>query len=270
MLGAMTPAASRRHAVLAALVLTACAGPPRAASPGAPPAASPPAPDRAALEALLSAPDRSAADRALDASRRPAELLAFLGVRPGMRVAELAAADGWTAELLARAVGPDGTVWAQNSRSMLAMVGPAWARRLERPAMRRVVRVDRELEDPLPPEARGLDLVVMHAVYHDTLWLDVDRGRMNRAVLAALAPGGSFVIVDSSAAPGAGREAAYDLHRVDEQLVRREVEEAGFRLAAEGSFLRHPEDARDWSAAPNEAGARRGTSDRFALRFVRP
>jgi predicted methyltransferase len=136
--------------------------------------------------------------------------------------------------------------------------------------MQRVVRVDRELEDPLPPEARGLDLVVLLAGYHDTLWLDVDRARMNRAVFAALRPGGSFVVIDSSATPGAGREAAYDLHRVDEALVRREVEEAGFRLAGEAGFLRHPEDARDWSPAPNESGARRGTSDRFVLRFVRP
>lgn len=262
----MDPAWPRPRALLAALALAACATPP-------PPPASEagrPATDPAPRAALLAAPDRAAADRALDPGRRPAELLAFYGVRPGVRVAELGAADGWTAELLARAVGPDGLVWAQNSRSMLSMVGPAWARRLERPAMRRVVRVDREFEDPLPPEARGLDLVVIHATYHDLLWLDVDRDRMNRAVLAALAPGGAYVIVDSSAAPGAGREAAYELHRVDEALVRREVEAAGFRLVAEGSFLRHPEDARDWNAAPNEAGARRGSGDRFALRFVQP
>jgi predicted methyltransferase len=226
--------------------------------------------DLAAAEALVAAPDRSAADRALDEGRRPAALLAFLGLRPGQRVAELGAAEGYTAELLARAVGPRGVVYAQNSRSLVQMVGPAWDRRLALPAMRPVVRVDREFEEPLPPEARGLDLVVLHATYHDLLWLDVDRGRMNRAVFAALAPGGALVIVDSSARAGAGREAAYELHRVDEQLVRREVEAVGFRLAAEGSFLRHPEDARDWNAAANEAGARRGTSDRFALRFLRP
>ncbi len=271
------PAAPRRLPALllaglaAALPAYACLRPP--AFPGPSTAAAPALPpvlDEAAAEALLAAPDRTAADRALDASRRPAAFLAFLRIRPGARVAELGAADGYTAELLARAVGPEGAVYAQNSRSLLSMVGQPWARRLERPAMRPVVRVDREFQDPLPPEAQGLELVVMNATYHDLLWLGVDRAPMNRAVFAALAPGGAFVIVDSSAAPGAGKDEAYDLHRVDEALVRREVEAAGFRLEATGDFLRHPEDARDWSAAPNEAGPRRGQSDRFALRFMRP
>jgi predicted methyltransferase len=94
---------------------------------------------------------------------------------------------------------------------------------------------------------------------------------MNRAIYEALAPGGAFVVIDSSARPGADvEESTYELHRIDEQLVRREVQAAGFRLESEGDFLRNPSDARDWNAAPNEAGARRGTSDRFALRFVKP
>jgi len=283
----MPRALARRLALAAALPLAACAtapasspkvagAPAPAAGPSSPPPA-PPAPaapsaplDRAALEALVASPDRTAEDRALDAGRRPVELLAFYGVGPGQRVAELGAADGYTAELLARAVGPAGTVYAQNSRTLLQILGPRWAARLQRPAMRGVVRVDREFQAPLPPEAGGLDLVVMHATYHDLLWLDVDRGAMLRAVAAALRPGGALVVVDSSARPGAGRDDAYDLHRVDEALVRREVEAAGLRLAAQGDFLRNPADTRDWSSAPNEAKARRGTSDRFALRFVRP
>lgn len=221
--------------------------------------------------ALVAAPDRLEADRALDAGRRPAELLAFLQVRPGGRVAELGAGGGYTTELLARAVGPAGAVWAQNSSTFRVLAGPDWPRRLARPALRRVIRVDREFEDPLPPEARDLDLVVMNAVYHDTIWIGADRARMNRAVLDALAPGGAFVVIDSSARPGTDAAVnSYDLHRVDEGLVRREVEAAGFRLAAEGDFLRNPVDTRDWSAAPLDAGARRGTSDRFVLRFVKP
>ena len=221
--------------------------------------------------ALVASPDRIQADRALDPGRRPVELLRFLRVRPGMRVAEIGAAGGYTAELLARAVGPGGTVYAQNSKGLVAMVGRAWPERLARPAMRRVVRVDREFDDPLPPEAKGLDLVVMNAVYHDTFWLRTDRARMNRALFDALAPGGALVVVDSSAKPGMDPEVStYELHRIDEQLVRREVEAAGFRLEGESDFLRNASDARDWNAAPNEAGARRGTSDRFALRFVKP
>jgi predicted methyltransferase len=189
-----------------------------------------------------------------------------------MRVAEIGAADGYTAELLARAVAPGGIVYAQNSKAFRRMIGDAWPRRLTRPVMRRVVvDVDRELESPLPPQARDLELVVMNAVYHDTIWLRVDRGRMNRAIFDALAPGGAYVVIDSSARPGMDvDEASYELHRVDERLVREEVQAAGFVLAGASDFLRNPADARDWNAAPNEAGTRRGTSDRFALRFVKP
>jgi len=226
-----------------------------------------PAPDYAAL---VAAPDRLPEDRALDPGRRPAEMLAFLEVRPGMKVAELGAGGGYTTELLARAVGPDGAVYAENTAVVLGFVGEAWARRLQRPAMRAVVRVDRELDDPLPPEAKGLDVVVMNAVYHDTVWMKVDRARMDRAVFEALRPGGVFVVVDSSASPGRGVADARTLHRIDEQVVRAEVEAAGFRLAAEGGFLRNPADARDWNSSPRAAGERRGTSDRFALRFAKP
>jgi len=248
----------RLSSSLLALTLCACA-----TATARPPAA----PE---LAALVAAQDRTLADRARDPARRPAELLAFLEVRPGMRVAELGAADGYTAELLARAVGPAGTVWAQNPRAMVAMIGADWPRRLERPAMARVVRVDREFDDPLPPEARGLDRVVLYATYHDTVWLRVDRARMTRAIFEALAPGGALVVVDHSARPGGGDDAAYDLHRMEESRVVAEVTAAGLRLAATADFSRNPSDTRDWSAAPNEAGARAGMSDRFALRFVKP
>jgi predicted methyltransferase len=246
--------------LVATLVACASAGGPAPSLP-------PPAPDYASL---VADPGRTPEDRALDPGRHPAEMLAFTGIRPGMRVAELGAGGGYTTELLARAVGPDGAVYAQNSAVLLGFAGEAWAKRLERPAMSRVVRADREFEDPLPPEATGLDLVVMNALYHDTVWMKTDRARMDRAVFEALRPGGAFVVVDSSARPGTGVADAPTLHRIDEQVVRDEVQAAGFRLAAEGSFLRNPADSRDWNSSPRAAGARRGTSDRFALRFVKP
>jgi predicted methyltransferase len=220
--------------------------------------------------AMVAAPDRLEPDRALDAGRHPAEMLAFLGIRPGMRVAELGAGGGYTTELLARAAAPTGVVYAQNSKTLLGFVGDAWATRLERPAMRHVVRVDREFDDPLPPEATRLDLVVINAVYHDTVWMKADRARMDRAVFDALAPGGAFVVIDSSARPGTGVSDSPTLHRIDEQAVRDEVQAAGFRLAGTGDFLRNPDDTRDWNSSPRAAGSRRGTSDRFALRFVKP
>jgi predicted methyltransferase len=249
------------HAIVLAAALSACA------TSGPAPAPSAPALDTAAI---VGAPDRLDADRGLDAGRKPAELLAFTGVRPGMKVADLGAGGGYTTELLARAVGPTGTVYAQNPKRFLGFVGDAWAARLARPVNARVVRVDREFDSPLPPDATGLDLVVMHAVYHDTVWLGVDRAAMDRAVFAALRPGGAFVVVDSSARPGTGTADSGTLHRVDEELVKAEVQAAGFKLAGSGDFLRHPEDTRDWNTSPGAAAARRGTGDRFALRFVKP
>jgi predicted methyltransferase len=218
----------------------------------------------------VASPDRTAADRALDPGRHPVETLAFLAIAPGMKVAELGAGSGYTTELLARSVGPSGTVYGQNSAVLLGFVGEAWKERLARPALSNTVRVDRELDAPLPPEASGLDLVVMNALYHDTVWMKTDRAAMNRAVFAALRPGGAFVVIDSSARQGTGTAGAQSLHRIDEQLVRAEVLAAGFRLAGEGDFLRNPADTRDWNASPRAAGEKRGTSDRFVLRFVKP
>jgi predicted methyltransferase len=169
-------------------------------------------------------------------------------------------------------VGPSGKVFAQNP--------PAWVSsflkdmlpvRLARPVNANVVvRVDREFGDPLPPEARDLDVVVMNAIYHDVAYMGVDRDAMNRAIFAALKPGGAFVVIDSSAKDGSGANDSKTLHRIDEKLVREEVQRAGFRVEREGSFLRNASDARDWSASPGAAAERRGTSDRFALRFVKP
>jgi len=254
-----------RTALLAPLALLACATP-----GGASRAPAGVSPDGAAFAALLAAPDRTPQDRALDPGRKPAQMLAFAGVRPGMRVADLGAGGGYTTELLARAVGPTGTVYSQNPQGFASMVGEGWDARLARPANARVQKVVRDFDDPLPADAQQLDLVVMNAVYHDTVWLRTDRPRMNRAIFDALAPGGAFVVIDSSAVDGGGETAAYELHRIEETIVRVEVGAVGFKLNGTSDFLRNPADARDWNSAPNEAGARRGTSDRFALRFVKP
>jgi predicted methyltransferase len=221
--------------------------------------------------ALLAAPDRDPDDRVLDAQRRPAELLAFAGVRPGMRVAELAAAGGYTTELLARAVGPEGRVYGQNSKFILERFaeGP-WSQRLEKPALSNVERLDRDFETPFPEGVGDLDAVLIVLFYHDLVWFESDRASVNRAVLEALKPGGAYVVVDHSARPGDGVSQAQSRHRIEQSVVQSEVEAAGFVLDAAGDFLRNADDTRDWNAAPRASGERRGQSDRFALRFVKP
>lgn len=223
------------------------------------------------VQAIVDAADRTPEDRALDAGRHPAPLLSFLGVSTGMHVAELGAGGGYTTELLVRAVGPGGVVYAQNSPFILQrFAAKPWADRLARPVMQAVVRADRDFDDPLPADATKLDLVVSVLFYHDTVWMKVDRDRMNRAVFAALRPGGHYAIVDHSARPGTGLNDVETFHRIDEASVIAEVQRAGFHLACTSDFLRNPADTRDWNDSPRVARDRRGTSDRFALTFVRP
>jgi predicted methyltransferase len=187
-----------------------------------------------------------------------------------MRVAELVAGGGYTAELLARGVSPDGVVYAENPAFFLRTGESAWRARLARPAAKNIVRVDRELYEPLPPDASDLDLVVVNLVYHDMVWLGVDRSLMNRAVFEALRRGGAYVVVDHSARAGSGLADVKTLHRIDEAAVLGEVEAAGFRLSGASDAWRNPADTRDWNDSPQFAAGRRGTSDRFALRFVKP
>ncbi len=264
----MPPSPFIAAALSAILLLSGCGGAPSSASPSSADVAGEAA---LAIRAAVSADDRSAADRALDPGRRPAELLAFLGARPRMRVAEIQAGGGYTAELLGRVVGPAGKVYAQNNKFILEKYAEKpWSARLEKPVNHGLVRVDRELDDPLPPEANELDLVIDVLFYHDTVWMKADRARMNARIFAALKRGGAYVVIDHSGRAGTGTSEVQTLHRIEESVVREEVERAGFKLVAESEILRNPDDTRDWSASPSVAGERRGTSDRFALKFVKP
>ncbi|MCB9597846.1 MAG: class I SAM-dependent methyltransferase [Sandaracinaceae bacterium] len=270
----------QRLALFSGLLLAACGGsttapattpPPDEAEPVAA-AAEEVAPEPSALLAeVVAAEDRQEADRAMDDGRRPAEVLSFFGIERGQRVADLFAGTGYTTELLARAVGPEGQVLAQNNAFVMDRFarGPL-AERLARPGLEHVVLVERELDAPLPEDAHDLDAVIYILAYHDSVWMETDRAAMNRAVFDALRPGGVYGIVDHAAEAGSGVRDVRTLHRIEESVVIDEITAAGFRLDARASTLRNPEDARDWNAAPGAAGERRGTSDRFTLRFVRP
>jgi len=224
-----------------------------------------------AIAAAVAAPDRSEADMALDAGRHPAEMLAFFGIAPGTKVAEIGAGGGYTAELLARVVGPEGRVYGQNAPFVLQRFAEKpWSERLQKPVMQNVVRLDRPFDDPLPPDVQGLDAVLIVLFYHDTYWQGVDRARMNAAVYRALKPGGVYGIVDHSARAGTGAADVQTLHRIEEKTLIEDVEKAGFERKRSADFLRNRKDTRDWNASPVAAGGKRGESDRFVLEFVKP
>jgi predicted methyltransferase len=170
------------------------------------------------FQALVASPDRSEADRATDARRKPAQLLAFYGVRPGMTALDLGAGAGYNTELLARAVGASGKVYAQNPEPAARL-----NERMKMPSMSNVVSVVREFDDPLSAEVRNLDLVTFNFAYHDVSYMNVDRAKMNRAVFNALKPGGIYIVADHSGRAGTGVSETKTLHRIEEAALRREV-----------------------------------------------
>jgi predicted methyltransferase len=182
-------------------LLGACATESRTADPAA-----------AHIHAVVADPDRSAADREIDRRRQPEQLLAFAGVRPGMKVLDMGSGAGYSTELLARAVGPNGIVYGEDAKQAMGKAPAAFSERLKKPAMRNVVRLQRDFDDPVPPDVKDLDLVTFFFYYHDVAYMPVERARMNQRLYEALKPGGSLVIADHSARPGAGVSVVKSLH----------------------------------------------------------
>lgn len=258
---------------------------------------------QARIAEILASPDRSAADRTNDQRRKPAEMLAFIAVVPGITALDLSAGGGYTTELLARSIGPTGAVYGQsrpprdpsqpaprpaapegNANPTAAPAAPAAAPAPPRPspvaladrsekmktagvAAAPITALSRPFEDPVPAElANGrFDLVTLMFNYHDLGFLGVDRAKMNEAAFKALKSGGFYVIADHSGRPGTGISESGTLHRIEEAFLRKEVEAAGFKLVAEGNFLRNPSDPRDKNT-PDPPQPK----DEFVLKFVKP
>jgi predicted methyltransferase len=217
------------------------------------------------FEAMVASPDRSDADRQTDQRRQPAKMLAFTGVGNGMKVLDMGAGAGYSTELLARAVGAGGVVYAQESAAVMERVKDKFDIRAQNPAMKNVVHVIRSYDDPVPADVKGLDLITFFFAYHDVTYMPVDRAEMNKKMFAALKPGGFLVIADHSARAGEGTSVAKTFHRIEEVTLRREIEAAGFRLAAEADFLRHPEDPRDAAVFRPQVPV-----DEFVLKYQKP
>jgi predicted methyltransferase len=214
--------------------------------------------------AIVAAPDRSEADRQTDRRRDPEKLLAFTGVKAGMTVLDMGAGGGYSTELMARAVGADGKVFAQDYESS-PRAKERFEARIRTEAMNNVVVLTRPFDDPLPEGVDELDLITFFFFYHDTTYIAVDRAAMNRKLYAALKPGAFLVIADHSAKAGAGTSVGKTLHRIEESVLRAEVEAAGFKLVAEGNWLRHPEDTREERIFGSKTPV-----DEFVLKFQKP
>ena len=211
-------------------------------------------------QAIVALPDRSDADRQTDKRRDPVNLLTFTGVKTGWKVLDMGANAGYSTELMARSVGPTGKVYAQLDSDNEKLTA-----RMATPPMANVVALVRPSDDPLPADVRGLDLITFFFAYHDTTFMPIDRVKMDKALFAALKPGGILVIADHSARPEDGATVGKTYHRIAEQALRSEIEAAGFKFVADAQFLRHPEDTRTNIVFRNPTPV-----DEFVLKFQKP
>ena len=211
---------------------------------------------------------RPQADRDSDARRKPAETLAFSGVKEGEVVGEFLPGGGYYTRLLSDVVGPKGKVYAlETTRWGQQNIDATKAVLSEKG--RENVRFDASPfgEFKLPEQ---VDLFWTTLNYHDlhiAKYGKVDMAAFNKHVFDSLKPGGTYLIVDHAANPGTTDEQIATLHRIDKAVLIKEVEGAGFKLAGESSALHRTTDDH---TKPVFDPAVRGQTDQFMLRFRKP
>ena len=223
-----------------------------------------------ALSAALADPAR-AAHRGADARRKPGELIAFAGVKPGDRLLDLIPGDGYWTRIFSKIVGPQGKVYA------------VWPINYGRVALGNVQTLRQLSADPhygnivtqVQPTTtltsrEPLDVVWTSQNYHD--YPDEFMGRadpsvLNNAVFQILKPGGTFIVIDHMAEAGSGMRDTESFHRIDPAIVRSQVEAAGFKFAGESKVLNNPADPLNVAVFDPSI---RGRTSQFAYKFVKP
>jgi predicted methyltransferase len=220
------------------------------------------------IAAAVANPNRPQADRDRDAARKPGEVIAFAGVKPGETVLELIPGGGYFTRILSGAVGPNGHVTEMiPNLTGAADVGQKSNGVAADPNFKNVTEAHAGAADlaTLGP----VDLVWTSQNYHDLhlARFKLDVVAFDKAIYADLKPGGIFFIEDHAAVPGSGLDAPDKLHRIDEDFVKKEVESAGFKLVGESDILRNPAD--DHTLLVFNP-AIRGHTDQFLLKFQKP
>ena len=221
------------------------------------------------VTAAVADPARPDADRQADADRKPAESLAFAGVKPGQKVVDIIPGGGYFTRLFSAVVGPKGHVFAvappkrPDSTRDFAAAAQAIAADPHYNNVSVLVEPFAEFSTPEP-----VDLIWTSRNYHDFHNVpNLDVGALDQAVFKALKPGGVFIVLDHAAEKGSGFRDTSTLHRVDAEAVKKEVEAAGFKFEGESDVLHNPSDAHTDKVF--DAGIK-GKTDQFILKFRKP
>ena len=257
--------------LIAFFVLTACDQ--NSQQPAEGQSASEPAAGPDAYETAVSHPNRLAADHDRDAGRKPAEVLAFFGIEPGMTVLDMFSGGGYYSELMSYVVGPDGRVVAHSNLAYLNFVGDEFN---ERHAEGRLANVEVMMAEnnELALAAETFDAITMILSYHDLFYADPENGwpkidgpKILAELYQGMKPGAILGVVDHYAEAGSSRETGNSVHRIDPGIVISELEIAGFVLDGKSQILRNMDD--DYSKIVFDPELR-GKTDRFVLRFLKP
>ncbi len=215
---------------------------------------------------------RPADQTALDAERKPAETVAFAGIRPGSKVMDLVPGQGYFTRIFSGVVGDKGWVYAYFPTETDSFIKKRLGNDIKIEHLFDAIPHTSIVHAPInkitAPES--LDVVFTAQNYHDfhdSFFGPADLAAVNKAIYDALKPGGFFVLIDHSAAKGSGLRDTDTLHRIDEDTVKKEVEAVGFKLVAEANFLRNPADPRDKLVFDKSI---RHMTDQFVLKFQKP
>jgi predicted methyltransferase len=222
------------------------------------------------ITAAVADPNRPDADRKRDEDRKPAESVAFTGMKPGERVVDMIPGKGYFTRIFSGVVGPKGWVYAYFASDLdeiykknnVTMPPPA------DPNYPNVSFIHAPMATFLVPEK--VDLVWTSQNYHDLhdkFFGPVDVAAMNKAIFAALKPGGLFIVLDHAAEAGSGLRDTDTLHRIDPAQVKKEVEAAGFVFVGESKVLHNPNDNHTLKVFD---ASLRGKTDQFIFKFKKP
>jgi predicted methyltransferase len=224
------------------------------------------------VAAAVASADRPADQVKLDESRRPAQVLAFEGLKRGDMALDLFTGGGYYAEIMGKAVGPKGGVVAWEPANFLNDKTRAGFAALKQRASN--VGMMATPVDALSLPASTFDFVMLHLNYHDLYWESAKYGfpRVDPAAILAtlyqsVKPGGVVAVIDHVGPAGDTRALVETYHRIDPATVKADFERAGFVLEAESNVLRNPSDDHSKGVFDPEI---RGKTDRFVYRFRKP